>query len=193
MDKGGLKTILYLAGISLVTAFFYPEISVILIAFIIFLIYFYRDPEREIGEGVVSPADGKIIELSERKIVVFMGPFDCHVNRSPCDGVIERIEYIKGKFFPAFLKKSTENERNRIWIRSDDGTFLIEQIAGIFARRIVCYVSDGERVKKGQRIGMIVFGSRVTLEIPENYKFVVRKGEKVKAGQTVAVKNEETY
>ncbi len=193
MEKTGLRIVTSLILISAVFWFLKPEVSAVLLLFAIFLIYFYRDPEREIGDGIVSPADGRVIEVSDRKIEIFMGIFDCHVNRSPCDGVVERIEYLRGKFFPAFLKKSTENERNRIWIKSVDGVFLIEQIAGVFARRIVCYLREGERVKRGQRIGMIVFGSRVTLEVPTGYRFVVKKGDKVRAGQTVAVKNEEAH
>ena len=193
MEKTGLRIVTSLILISAVFWFLKPEVSAVLLLFVIFLIYFYRDPEREIGDGIVSPADGRVIEVSDRKIEIFMGIFDCHVNRSPCDGVVERIEYLRGKFFPAFLKKSTENERNRIWIKSVDGVFLIEQIAGVFARRIVCYLREGERVKRGQRIGMIVFGSRVTLEVPTGYRFVVKKGDKVRAGQTVAVKNEEAH
>jgi phosphatidylserine decarboxylase len=114
-----------------------------------------------------------------------MSPFDCHVNRSPVDGTVKKITYKKGKFLPAF-KKSSLSERNEIIIHSEDGEFTVTQIAGFFARRIVCYVEEGERVRKGQRIGMIRFGSRVVLEIPENYRILRKEGEKVKAGETIA-------
>jgi len=193
LERTGLRAVTFLIAVSVVFWFLRPEVSAVFLMFAAFLIYFYRDPEREIGTGVTSPADGRIVEASERKIEIFMGIFDCHVNRSPCDGVVEEIEYVSGRFFPAFLKRSRSNERNRIWIRSEDGVFVVEQIAGVFARRIICYLRVGERVKRGQRLGMIVFGSRVTLEIPEGYRFVVGRGDRVKAGQTVAVKDEKAH
>ncbi len=193
MERAGLKIVILLIAISLILWVVDSKISLILLVFAVFLAYFYRDPERDIGEGVVSPADGKIVDISDRRVEIFMGIFDCHVNRSPCDGVVEKIEHSGGRFLPAFLKESVKNEKNRILIKSENGMFVVEQIAGIFARRIICYLKEGERIKKGQRIGMIVFGSRVALEVPEGYRFTVRKGERVKAGQTVAVRYEETH
>lgn len=187
MERTGLKIIL---ASLILTAIAYPfshALSLIFLLFSAFTAFFFRDPERVIGEGIVSPADGRIDYLEENRIEIFMGFLDCHVNRSPCDGVVERVEHIPGKFYPAFLK-GIRNETNRILIRSDEGLYTVEQIAGFFARRIICYVREGERVKKGQRIGMIVFGSRVTLEVPAGYRFVVRVGQKVRAGQTIAVK-----
>ncbi len=153
-----------------------------------FTLLFFRDPEREIGEGVVSPADGRIDYLEGRRMEVFMSPFDCHVNRAPVGGVVRRIVFKGGSKPPAFIR-SDRAMRNEIYIENEDGTFKVVQVAGLFARRIVCYVREGERVEKGQRIGMIRFGSRVILEVPEGYVFVKRRGEKVKAGETVAVKS----
>ncbi len=193
MEKTGLRMIFILMALSIPAFIVSYGIFLILLVTAVFIAFFYRDTEREIGEGIVSPADGRIVEISDGRIEIFMNFFDCHVNRSPCDGVVKTIKYFRGRFFPAFHRMSQRNERNVIWIGSEDGTFVVEQIAGIFARRIICYLKEGERVKKGQRIGMIVFGSRVTLEIPDGYTFTVRKGEKVKAGQTVAVKHEKAY
>ena len=155
--------------------------SILLFAFIAF---FFRDPDREIGEGVVSPADGRIDFMEGKRMEIFLGPFDCHVIRSPVQGVVEKVVYKKGKFRPAFWRDE-DNERNEIYIRNEKGTFKVVQIAGIFARRIVCRVEEGDEVKKGERIGAIIFGSRVVLQVPEEVVFVKRVGEKVKAGETV--------
>ena len=183
----------FLLILSVPSFFLNYALPLIFLAAAAFIIYFYRDPDRAIGEGIVSPADGRIAEITENRIEIFMNLFDCHVNRSPYDGTVRAIKYFRGKFFPAFHRLSRRNERNIIWIESEDGTLVVEQIAGIFARRIICYLKEGERVKKGQKIGMIVFGSRVTLEIPEGYMFIVKKGEKVRAGQTVAVRHEKAH
>ncbi|WP_457548864.1 phosphatidylserine decarboxylase [Archaeoglobus sp.] len=148
---------------------------------------FFRDPDRKIGEGVVSPADGKIDYIEGNRMEIFLNVFDCHVNRSPVDGIVKSIRYTRGSKPPAFLRRENV-ERNEIVIENGDGTFKVVQMAGIFARRIICYVKEGERVEKGDKIGMIVFGSRVVLEVPEGFEFVKKVGERVKAGETVARK-----
>ena len=151
---------------------------------------FFRDPPRAIGDGVISPADGKIDYVSKKRLEIFMNIFDCHVNRSPVSGRVVRISYKPGSFPPAFMrKKSIEKaERNEIWIENEDGVFKITQVAGFLARRIVCHVRVGDFVEKGQKIGMIRFGSRVILEMPDGFEIVKAKGEKVKAGESVARK-----
>ncbi len=154
----------------------------------LFTLIFFRDPERKIEEGVTSPADGKIDYLSSRRLEIFMNVLDCHIQRSPVSGVVKKIEHVSGKKFPAFLRK--ENEKKIIEIETEDGVFVVELIAGMLARRIFCWVKEGERVEKGQKIGMIAFGSRVALEVPSGYRFTRRLGEKVKAGERVAVKDE---
>lgn len=154
--------------------------------FILFLLIFLRDPEREPeGDGVVSPADGKVLSVENRRISIFMNLWDVHVNRSPVKGKIRKIVYKRGSFRPAFSKASERNERNVIVIGSPKGDFEVVQIAGIFARRILCWVSEGEEVERAQRIGMIRFGSRVEVKIPENFRIVVEKGAKVKAGKSI--------
>ncbi len=166
----------------LIKPLFYPIFS-----FFLFSIYFFRDPKREIGTEIVSPADGRIDYLSGQRIEIFMSPFDCHVNRSPVSGKVVDVKYTKGKIKPAFLKEKNP-ERNEIFIKDKKGNiFKVTQIAGIFARRIVCFVKQGDDVKKGQKIGMIRFGSRVVLEVPKDYTFVKNIGEKIKAGETIAV------
>ncbi len=164
-----------------------PYFSIPLTLTIVLTIFFFRDPERKIGEGVVSPADGRIDFLEGNRLEIFMNLFDCHVNRSPVDGRISKIVYRRGRKIPAFLRRDNV-EMNEIHIENEYGTFKVIQIAGFLARRIVCFVKEGERVRKGDKIGMIVMGSRVVLEIPHGFVFVRRVGEKVKAGETLAVK-----
>ncbi len=165
-------------------------VSALSFAFTLVSALFFRDPPRKIHEGVISPADGKVDYVSDSRLEIFMNIFDCHVNRSPVSGRVIRIVYTPGKFPPAFLRDRSVKtaEKNEIWIENEDGVFKVTQIAGFLARRIVCSVKVGDRVEKGQKIGMIRFGSRVVLEVPEGYRFVRRVGEKIKAGEKVAEK-----
>lgn len=159
----------------------------ILLPLIALTALFFRDPERTIGDGVVSPADGRIDYIEGNRIEIFMNIFDCHVNRCPVDGVVKKIVYKKGSKFPAFMRCKTP-ESNEIYIENEYGIFKVVQIAGFLARRIICFVKEGEKVKKGEKIGMIVMGSRVVLEIPDGFKFVKGLGERVKAGETIAIR-----
>ena len=167
-------------------------------------VYFFRDPPRvtPLRDGiVVAPADGRIsqignavppreLELGERplpRISIFMSVFDCHVNRSPVAGRIERMIYRAGKFISADLDKaSEENERNAFVLTTAGGARIaVIQIAGLVARRIVPFVREGEAVAAGQRIGMIRFGSRVDVYLPESARAVVAEGQSAIAGETV--------
>ncbi len=190
IEKGGLKILCLLLALLALFLFIYLPIAFILLIFALFTAYFFRDPERKIGEGVVSPADGKIDFIQKGRLEIFMSPFDCHVNRAPVSGKVLKTEFREGKVLPAF-KRIKDPRMNEIIIQTDDGIFKVIQIAGIFARRIVCYVKEGDRLNKGDRIGIIRFGSRVVLEVPEGYRFVRKVGEKVKSGETVSVKNED--
>ncbi|MCX8172301.1 MAG: phosphatidylserine decarboxylase [Archaeoglobaceae archaeon] len=189
IERGGLKILILLLATSAIFFFIFLPIALILLFFAIFTAYFFRDPERKIEDGVIAPADGKIDYIEKNRLEIFMSPFDCHVNRAPVNGRVLKTNFIEGKVLPAF-KRIKDPRRNEIIIESEDGIFKVIQIAGIFARRIVCYVKEGERLSKGDRIGIIRFGSRVVLEVPEGYRFVRRVGEKVKAGETVAMKDE---
>ncbi len=191
IERSGYAMIVAFAVLAAVSFVLIKPLSIAFLAAALFTAYFFRDPEREIGEGVVSPADGRIDFLEGRRMEVFMSPFDCHVNRSPVDGRVVSVRYIEGSTPPAFVRKSGVRT-NEIIIEAEDGIFRVLQIAGIFARRIVSYVKEGDYVRKGERIGMIRFGSRVVLEVPEGYSFVRKVGEKVKAGETVALKDEDT-
>jgi phosphatidylserine decarboxylase len=165
--------------------------------------YFFRDPERvtPIRDGImVSPADGRVsrvsnalppkeLDLGERpltRVSIFMSVFDCHVNRSPMTGKVERIVYHPGAFVSADLDKASEgNERNSLVIAAGKARIGVVQIAGLVARRIVCFVRPGEGVGAGERIGMIRFGSRVDVYLPEGVKALVAEGQTAVAGETV--------
>ena len=168
--------------------------------------YFFRDPERiSIGDDnyLTSPADGVVLQVMDtngpkelglenkqmKKISIFMDVFDCHVNRSPCSGVISEILYKPGKFFNASLDKASEdNERNYYKIKNSDGEdIIVVQIAGLIARRIVTEVSKDELVEQGSRIGMIRFGSRADIYF-ENYTPLVKVDQKTIAGETLIAK-----
>src|SRR5262247_2140310 len=166
-------------------------------------VYFFRDPERvtPVREGiVVAPADGRVsritnavppkeLELGERalpRVSIFMSVFDCHVNRSPVTGKIEKIVYHPGKFLNADLDKaSVDNERNCLVIATPRARVAVVQIAGLVARRIVCFVRTGQSVGAGERFGMIRFGSRLDVYLPEGISPLVATGQTSIAGETV--------
>jgi len=175
-----------------------PSIPFMLIS--IFVIQFFRDPPREVPQQanvIVAPADGKVICVEETtdeyqqqravKISIFMNVFNVHSNRSPVDGVVEALNYIPGKFVNAdFDKASSENERNAMIVRLANGDKITcVQIAGLVARRILCYTSVGSSLTRGQRYGFIRFGSRVDIYLPLHYKTCVTLGEKVQAGSSI--------
>jgi len=166
-------------------------------------IYFFRDPTRvtPVRDGlIVAPADGRIsqvalavppVELglgaaSVPRVSIFMSVFDVHVNRSPVSGEIERIVYRKGKFLNADLDKASEdNERNGFVIRTPSGRYGVVQIAGLIARRIVCFAKEGQLVAAGERIGLIRFGSRVDIYLPAGTKPLVAAGQYALGGETI--------
>lgn len=157
----------------------------------VFMLVFFRDPERKpLGDDydAVSPADGKVISIKDRKICVFMNIHDVHVNRAPLACTVKRIDYRPGGYIPAFNKDSIVNERNHVIMETEGGTLELTQIAGVLTRRIVSYISEGSVLKRGERIGMIRFGSRVDVIIPEGYDFTVKVNDKVRAGKTVIAK-----
>ena len=204
--KGGVPIIVssFAIGVSILLFYFILRLSVILIlsacafVFTAFTAFFFRDPERETGEDVVSPADGRVLKISKVedkdvgrcvRISIFMSLLDVHVNRMPVDGKILKISRERGFHYPAYTDKSYRNEKNTLIIDSDMGKVKVVQIAGMIARRIVCYVKEGDNLKKGERIGMIRFGSRVDILLPEDkVSVVVREGKSVKAGADTIAK-----
>ena len=187
-----------------------PILIVLPLTLFLFTLYFFRDPSRKIPNEnnlILSPADGKIIEISEViedtfikgpsiKIAIFLSLFDVHINRAPCDGKIVLLEYRKGKFFVASDPKATrQNERNSIGlIASNSFKILIRQIAGIIAQRIVCGINLNQEIKKGMQIGMIKFGSRTEIYLSKNKieKINVKLNDHVKSGESIlgVIKNE---
>ncbi|HWR25312.1 MAG TPA: phosphatidylserine decarboxylase [Methanosarcina sp.] len=157
-------------------------------ALTLFMVLFFRDPERKIEVSdtyMISPADGTVIDIRDRKVCIFMFFQNVHVNRAPISGTIKEITYKKGGYLPAYCKDSERNERNEFIIHSKYGDVSVTQIAGTIARRIVSYSRVNDIIEQGQRIGMIRFGSRVDVTIPHDFDIAVRKGERVLAGKTV--------
>ena len=181
---------------------FFVFIGIFFAILSIYIFYFFRDPNRIIplDDFIVSPADGTITYIGETnnpldiennnevytKVSIFLSIFDVHVNRMPIDGTIKEIKYIPGKFINATLDKSSEqNEKNIIKISNGTYNYFVVQIAGLIARRIVCNVNKNQDLKKGERIGIIKFGSRVDLYLPKSNKVLVSKGQKVIGGETI--------
>jgi len=163
----------------------------------LFVMFFFRDPERTPPpdpDTIVSPADGRVMEVVEeplngkpgRRISVFLSIFDVHVNRSPVAGRITAIEYRTGKFYAAMRgRASAENEQNSVPNQSDRGEVVFKQIAGWIARRIVCWKAVGDSVMRGERVGMIRFGSRTDIWLPEGVEIQVRPGQHVAGGTSI--------
>jgi phosphatidylserine decarboxylase len=162
---------------------------------------FFRDPERipPMGEGLIlSPADGRVVkikgvekgrlfETAGTRISIFLSPLDVHVNRAPVQGRVEEVQYQKGRFFAAYKEEASQsNEQNALRIVDPEGRSLgVVQIAGVMARRIICYVKQGDALGRGQRFGLIMFGSRVDLYLPGGSRLEVVEGQRVRGGETI--------
>src|SRR5215468_3971467 len=165
----------------------------------LFCLYFFRDPERAIpaGDVAVSPADGKVIAIkpegpSITRFTIFLNVFDVHVNRSPIAGRIEKVEYKTGKFLVASKEAcSTDNEQNIVTVSGDGTTVVFKQIAGLIARRIVFDKKIGDKVKTGERIGLIKFGSRMDVLFGPEWEIVARIGQRVAAGSSVIARRKD--
>ena len=204
MHREGIRFVAIFAAITVVLFLICAPLGWIGVLLTIWCYYFFRDPERvsPTREGLVlSPADG-VVSLIERavppkelgmpdapltRVSVFMNVFNCHVNRSPVAGEIVSIAYRPGKFFNASLDKaSADNERNSLRLRTEDGRELaVVQIAGLVARRIVCFVKPQDRLQAGERFGLIRFGSRLDVYLPEGTEPLVSIGQTMVAGETV--------
>ena len=195
--KDGITSVVYLALITGAFAFISLIPAAIMLALTLLVAWFFRDPERKTDyqDGhFYSPADGKIVEISTAshpftgnaiKVGIFMNIFSVHVNRAPCTGRVDFLEYIPGKKLAAFAPKASEiNERNFIGFSTQWGAVMITQIAGLVARRIVCRLRRGDVLEVGQRCGMIKLGSRVDLYLPNDTVLRIKLGENVKAGLT---------
>jgi len=208
MNREGLPFLAVPAGLALLlwTGFLYSGaiylgyLAVLSLFGVLSMIYFFRDPERVIPPGddlVVSAADGRVVDIEKvefpdfpdgvaLKVGVFLSIFDVHVNRIPFSGRVESVRHFPGRFFLAKSRRSSfENERTVIEISHGDRRVICSQIAGFFVRRIVCNLERGDLVERGERFGMIRFGSRVELLLPAEVELKVSVGEKVRAGETV--------
>ena len=208
IHKEGYKFIAISLIVSFLLILFSKTLGIIGIVISIWIYYFFRDPERIIIDDsryLVSPASGKITKIVEvhgpkelglqdkkyTRLSIFMNIFDCHINRSPINGTIKEISYVPGNFFNASLDKSSEeNERNYFDIQNEKNEkVLVVQIAGLIARRIVCEVKKEQKLKQGERLGLIRFGSRVDMYFT-NKKILVRENQTSIAGETlIAVEN----
>jgi phosphatidylserine decarboxylase len=181
------------AGGALVQYFTSPWYGLPLFVLAAFCLYFFRDPERTIPNGpvVVSPADGKVVAIrtdppDTTRISIFLNIFDVHVNRSPIAGKISQVRYQRGRFLPANMARaSSQNEQNMVTVDAGDSIVTFSQIAGLIARRIVFYKRAGDNVNKGERIGLIKFGSRVDVFLGPEWELAVQKGSRVAAGSSV--------
>jgi phosphatidylserine decarboxylase len=159
----------------------------------LFCLYFFRDPDRVIplGDVAVAPADGKVVAIrpfgdGKARISIFLSIFDVHVNRAPVGGTVTGIEYRRGEFHLAMREEaSVENERNTVTVEADGATVVFKQIAGAVARRIIFNKKIGDEISKGERVGMIQFGSRLDVELGPEWEVTVKEGDRVQAGASV--------
>ena len=165
----------------------------------LFCLYFFRDPERAIPDGAVavSPADGKVVSIrtdssAPTRISIFLNVFDVHVNRAPIAGTIAKVEYTKGGFKVASREiASSENERNTVAIVGDRTSVSFAQIAGLIARRIVFWKQTGDQVAKGERVGLIKFGSRVDVFFGPEWEIAVKTGDRVQGGSSILARRKQ--
>jgi len=184
----------------LLFAFGWRNIGCVSLVLTIFILFFFRDPERSVPEGrdvVASPADGKVIVIKDvyepdylkqdvKQISIFLSVFNVHVNRVPYSGTVETVKYNPGRFHVASVDKaSLYNEQTSMVIANGKHKVLVKQIAGLIARRIVCYAKPGDTVKTGERYGLIRFGSRVDIFLPKDAELKVKVGDRVKGARDV--------
>lgn len=180
----------------------FPKIGFLLLLLTLFVAYFFRDPDRNAPEDaryIIAPADGRVVTVEKNfqdtrfldsavtRVGIFMSPLDVHVNRVPVSGRVTTVTYHPGQFRPAFAADATEvNEQNAVTIQDDNGRRVVMvQVAGMLARRIVCALKGGERVRQGERYGMIMLGSRVDVYCSLDVELKVQVGQRVKAGETI--------
>jgi phosphatidylserine decarboxylase len=163
-----------------------------------FFAYFFRDPDRHVPQEpglVVSPADGRVIHAGAAEaggppgdwtqVAIFLSPIDVHINRSPVEGRVTRIAYRPGRFLPAYDARSSDNERNEVWVDAAGIPVVFRQVVGVLARRIVCRVTEGQHIARGERVGLMKFGSRMDVFMPAGTDLHVEVGQTVVGGETV--------
>lgn len=202
IEKDGLLFILPTLGVSgILFLLHFPGTGTVVLLLAAFVVYFFRDPEREIPQGerlILSPADGKILTIKPFpdwkgpfgeplvRISIFLSVFDVHVNRAPLAALAQEVTHTPGRFLAAWDEEaSQENEQTLIHFATPDGDVWVKLIAGLIARRVVCRVKPGQKVSGGERIGLIRFGSRVDCIMPAAAVLRVRRGQTVKGGSTI--------
>ena len=202
IHREGWKFFIFFSFFSLFSLFVSNVLFLFFLFLSLFTLWFFRDPERHFDSKdnqLLSAADGKICFIGEenppsetqfkekmKKVSIFMNVFNVHVNRSPVNGDIKKMIYKNGKFFNASLDKASEhNERNSFIIETNTDKIVVVQIAGLIARRILSFISEGNKIDKGDRIGLIRFGSRVDIYFPSTYDIKVNQNDIVVAGETV--------
>lgn len=197
MVKEGIPFVITPLIIALIFGFFYMwPVAALFVLLAAFMAYFFRDPHRTVPEGdniVVSAADGRVTRVDENEngktVSVFLSPLDVHINRAPIAGKITKIDYIKGKKAPATSDEASfSNERNSLTIENDKMTVVCTQIAGIVARRIVCWRKQGDKLALGEKFGLIKFSSRTDLLMPKTVEVLVKIGDRVVGGETIIAK-----
>jgi phosphatidylserine decarboxylase len=183
------------AGGLLVSYLSRPVFGLPLFLLAVFCLYFFRDPDRQapVGPYAVSPADGKVVVIKPEdggtRISIFLNVFDVHVNRSPIPGRITKVQYQHGKFLVASKEEaSVDNEMNTVTVEGDGSRVVFKQIAGLIARRIVFWKKTGDNVARGERVGLIKFGSRMDVWLGPEWEIAVKTGERVSAGSSILAK-----
>ncbi len=202
IERDGFVFILPTLGVTtLLFALRFPALGTVVLLLAAFVVYFFRDPEREIPQGerlILAPADGRIVAVKPfpdwkgpfgeplTRVSIFLSVLDVHVNRAPIKAVVNTVTHSSGRFLAAWGEAaSTENEQTLIHFASPDGDVWVKQIAGLIARRVVCRLQSGQKVSAGERIGLIRFGSRVDCIVPSTAELKVRRGQVVKGGTSV--------
>ena len=200
IDRAGWPFVLGALVPALALAFILPWLAAVFAALALFMLYFFRDPERVVpaqAGQVVAPADGRVLVAGEaeaaaappgswKQISIFLSPLDVHINRIPIDGRVSGVQYTPGRFLAAYRPESArENERNEVYIERDGGTLVCRQVVGVLARRLVCRVAPGASVRTGERYGLMKFGSRIDLYLPPRSTLRVAVGDRVRGGETV--------
>lgn len=190
LARGSLLIIVAAIALTATVAWLLPPAAAAApLALLVFVLWFFRDPHREPPADpnvLVSPADGKVIRVGAGGLSIFLNVFDVHVCRSPAAGRLAAVDHVSGRFLAAYRDEAAEhNERATLRLEQPAGSLLVHLVAGLVARRIVVWVSPGESLERGQRVGLIRFGSRVDLELPEGTVPAVRVGQRVRAGVSV--------
>jgi len=194
MVSDAYRFVLPLLALGILFAFMLPYAALLFFLLAAFVCFFFRNPNRQIPEGanlVVSPADGRVVKISrrddgEQTISIFLNIFNVHVNRSPISGELEQLEYKRGKFKVAYDEEASRvNEQNILTITGQGIRIVVRQVAGLIARRVICWKKPGYSLRRGELIGLIRFGSRVDVELPARVKILVKIGDQVRGGSSV--------